>query len=89
MSRQRTQKRLTALESLGTAGGPRELLARLAQQYNLDEGEIMAEAERLVARFAEYGATTWEAQLHLIASEQGVSVAELQAEIDAMLAVSP
>ena len=89
MSRQRTLSRLTALESQGTAGFPRELLARLAEQFDLDEGEIMAEAERLVARFAEYGATTWEAQLKLMASEQGITVEELQAEVDTMLAVCP
>ena len=89
MSRQRIMSRLSVLESHGTAGIPRELLATLAKQYDLDEGELWAEAERLVIRFADYGATTWEAQLQLIASEQGILVDELQAEVDDLLEVCP
>ena len=89
MSRQRTMSRLHALESQGTLGVPRELLARLAAELNLDEGELLAEAERLVARFADHGATTWPAQLRLLADEQGTTVAALQAEIDDILAGCP
>jgi hypothetical protein len=87
MSRQRIMSRLITLEAHGTAGIPRGLLAALAERYELDAGELWAEAERLVTRFAEYGATTWADQLHLVASEQGITVEELQAEVDAVLAV--
>jgi len=86
MSRQRTLSRLTMLEANQVGVFPRELVARLALEHNLTEAEIIAEAEHLIRQFAERGATTWEEQVQLIADERGIPAAELQAELDAILA---
>jgi hypothetical protein len=84
MSRQRTVARIAALEVRVMPACPPEIVARLAQQYDLDEGEIIAEAERLIRCFHQAGAVTWEAQLRIVAADRGIPVADLQAEIDQM-----
>ena len=87
MSRTRTLTRLKVLESQVVAGLSREIVSRLAQQYDLDEAELMAEAQRLATLFEREGLTTWDQQRAQVAWEMGVTVDELQLEIDELLAV--
>jgi transcription initiation factor TFIIIB Brf1 subunit/transcription initiation factor TFIIB len=78
------RRRVRILELRVGGTYPADLVARLAEQYDLDEGEIIAEAERLITRFARAGATTWEAQLRIVAEDRGIPVEDLRAEIDQM-----
>ena len=88
MSRTRTLTRLRVLESQAVAGFSREMLSRLAQRCDLDEVELIAEAQRLANLFQREGLVTWDQQRAHVAWEMGVSVEELQLEIDELLAVS-
>ena len=87
MSRTRTLTRLKVLESQAVADFSRALLSQLAQQCDLDEAELMAEAQRLANLFQRGGLTTWEKQHAHVAWEMGVIVEELQLELDGLLAV--
>jgi hypothetical protein len=60
---------------------PPDLVAKLAQQYDLDEGEIIAEAERLIRCFHQAGAVTWEAQLRIVAEDRAIPIAEMREEL--------
>jgi hypothetical protein len=82
MSRQRTVTRLAALEVRIMPACPPELVAQLAREAGCTEAELIAEAEALATRFARAGATTWEAQLRIVAEDRGIPVAEIQAEIE-------
>jgi hypothetical protein len=77
-------RRVRVLELRIIPAYPPDLVARLAQQYDLDVGEIIAEAERLVHCFDQAGAVTWEAQLRIVAEDRGIPVEELREELQAM-----
>jgi hypothetical protein len=77
-------RRVRVLELRVTPAYPPELVARLAQQYDLDEGEIIAEAERLIRCFHQAGAVTWDAQLRIVAEDRGIPLEELRAELEQM-----
>jgi transcription initiation factor TFIIIB Brf1 subunit/transcription initiation factor TFIIB len=83
------RRRVRVLELRIIPAYPPDLVARLAQQYDLDEGEIIAEAERLITRFARAGATTWEVQLRIVAADRGIPVEELREELQAMGMIIP
>jgi hypothetical protein len=78
------RRRVRVLELRVGGTYPAELVAKLAQEAGCTEAELIDEAERLIAKFAKAGATTWEAQLRIVAEDRGIPVAELQAEIDLM-----
>jgi hypothetical protein len=82
MSRQRTVARIAALEGRIVPACPPELVARLAREAGCTEAELLAEAEQLVTRFARAGATTWEAQLQIVAADRGIPLEDLRAELE-------
>jgi len=43
------ERRLRRLEAVAGAGRLRELVAAVAEEYGLDTGEVLAEAERMLA----------------------------------------
>jgi hypothetical protein len=78
------RRRVRVLELRVGGTYPAELVARLAQQYDLDAGEIIAEAERLLRCFHQAGAITWEAQLRIVAEDRGIPVEALREELREM-----
>ena len=85
MSRQRLVTRLTMLECRHTSTLTSDFLARLSREYDLDEAEIVVEAERIVTRLREAGAVTWDQQLQFLADEEGISVDDYRAQLDTIM----
>jgi hypothetical protein len=81
MSRQRQMTRIIVLESHVVGTYSTDLVARLAREAGCSEAELIVEAEELVTRFARAGASTWEAQLRIVAADHGIPVEELRAEL--------
>lgn len=59
----------------------REAVARVAAEHGLEPDEVLADAQALVARAAAAGARTEAEVVAVVAREQGLTVAELQAEL--------
>ena len=78
------EQRLRRLEAVAGAGRLRELVAAVAEEYELDTGEVLAEAERMLAEvragrsLADLMAET--------AALTGRDVAELEADAASLLA---
>jgi anti-sigma regulatory factor (Ser/Thr protein kinase) len=82
MRRQRTVTRLAALEVRILPACPPELVTQLAREAGCTEAELLAEAEALAIRFARAAATTWEAQLRIVAADHGIPIEDLRAELE-------
>jgi hypothetical protein len=87
MSRHRVETRLASLESRHATTVSGDYLARLARHYDLDEAELIAEAERLVRGFHQAGAVTLDQQFRYLAAEQGMSLDDCRAQLAVVLAV--
>ena len=89
MSRQRTLSRLHVLEVRNPERRQAAMVARVAKQYGVDEAEIWEETKQIAEELQRLGLVTFEEQLAHVAGEMGISVEELQAEIDEMMAACP
>jgi hypothetical protein len=84
MNRHRLAARLEALETRYRPAYPVDLIRRLARESGVSEAEIVAEADALVRRFADAGATTPGARLQLVADDRGISIEDLESELASM-----
>ena len=80
MSRATLRTRLAAMEGRPSPG-IRAAVARVAHILDIDEAELLAEAEELARQFRHHGITTREGQLQFVADEHGCTIAELEREL--------
>jgi hypothetical protein len=83
MIRQRTQARLSTLEARRTAISP-AIVAQMAEACGVTPAELLAEAEAFARRCQGVGAVTRADRLELLAADAGISVMELEAELQAI-----
>ena len=74
-------RRLAALETRRTRQDAHAIAERIAAHYGIPVAELMAEAERVAARCAAIG---MDAYLEEQAVAEGISVAALRAELEAI-----
>jgi hypothetical protein len=79
-------RRLEALEAEARLDAQGPLLARLATNSGISVGEILSEASRVEIATAHLN---YRQRLEWIAADAGMTVAELEAEADALLADDP
>jgi hypothetical protein len=77
-------RRVTVLERQATPGVFPELVARLAADVGCTPEELLTEAEAIARQFQEAGAVTWEQQVAIVATENGITVADVLADLKAM-----
>jgi len=56
-------------------------VARVARILEIDEAELLAEAEDLTRQFQQHGITTREGQLRFVAEEAGCTIEDLEREL--------
>lgn len=80
MSRATLRTRLAAMEGRSSPAIRAEV-ARVAHILDIDEAELLAEAEELARQFRHHGITTREAQLQFVADEADCTVEELARDL--------
>ncbi|MGC4105366.1 MAG: hypothetical protein QM753_03280 [Thermomicrobiales bacterium] len=80
MSRATLRTRLAAIEGRPSPAIRAEV-ARVAHILDIDEAELLAEAEELARQFQRHGITTREGQLQFVADEAGCPVEELKRDL--------
>ncbi|MGB3330356.1 MAG: hypothetical protein WBA46_15455 [Thermomicrobiales bacterium] len=80
MSWTRVRARILAVEARPSPALRTEV-ARVARSLEIDEAELVAEAENLARQFQRHGITTREGQLRFVAKEAGCPVEDLEREL--------